>query len=890
MQIHAPQDREVESLKTPPFSKEAEQSVLGGLMLNNEAWISIADVVIEADFYLPEHQILYRAIKSLSEVGQPCDAVTLSEWLQRHDKLEKIGGGAYLALLANNTPSAANIENYAEIVHERSILRQLIDVGRKIMESAFNTKGQTSSQLLDNAEKLVFEIAELGAHKNTGFQDMETISSKTLDRIEYLYEQQGNITGVETGFKDFDADTLGLQASDLIIVAGRPSMGKTTFAMNIAGHVAVNQNLPVAVFSMEMSSEQLMMRLISSTAQVNLQKIRTGDLNDDDWSNLSQSLGKLRPSLLFIDDSPALSPTDLRARTRRLAREHGQLGLIVIDYLQLMQVHGSKDNRATEVSEISRSLKSLAKELNVPVIALSQLNRSLEQRPDKRPKMSDLRESGCLAGDSLVTCADTGKRVPIRDILKINEFFVWGLNTKTMQLERAKVSRAFSTGIKPVVRLQTALGRTIRATGNHKFYTPNGWKRLDELKINDYIALPRRIPKHEKITAMTDAELALLGHLIGDGCTLPTHSIQYTTREKDLAELVKQLAIDIFGNSIAPRINPERSWFQVYLKSTRKHTHGVRNPISEWLDKLGIWGLRSYDKYIPELVFQQSNDKIAIFLRHLWVTDGCIYFSPNKQHHIYYSTSSKMLAYDVQYLLIRLGINARIKRISQHNKGKDQFHVILSGKPDILSFANVIGTVGCYKTEALEKICSCYSSRVANTNRDVIPQILWLPYVQIGMKKSGITQRQLYARIKTSYAGIALFKQNISRERASRIAEAVNSKKLNQLSNSDIYWDKISAIDLVGEEEVFDLTVPSTHNFLANDIICHNSIEQDSDLIVFIYRDEVYDPESPDKGIAEIIIGKQRNGPIGMTKLSFQGQFTRFANLSKDSYYGEEVT
>ncbi len=400
MQSHVPQDREVESLKTPPFSKEAEQSVLGGLMLNNEAWISIADVVIEADFYLPEHQILFRAIKSLSEEGQPSDAVTLGEWLQRHDKLEKIGGGVYLALLANNTPSAANIENYAEIVQERSILRQLIQVGRKIMESALNTKGQKSSQLLDNAEKLVFEIAELGAHKNTGFQDMKTIASKTLDRIEYLSEQQGSITGVETGFKYFDAETLGLQSSDLIIVAGRPSMGKTTFAMNIAGHVAVNNNLPVAVFSMEMSSEQLMMRLISSTAEVHLQNIRTGKLNNDEWSKLTQSLSKLESSLLFIDDSPALSPTDLRARTRRLAREHGQLGLIIIDYLQLMQVHGSNENRATEVSEISRSLKSLAKELNVPVIALSQLNRSLEQRPDKRPKMSDLRESGSLEQDS----------------------------------------------------------------------------------------------------------------------------------------------------------------------------------------------------------------------------------------------------------------------------------------------------------------------------------------------------------------------------------------------------------------------------------------------------------------------------------------------------------
>lgn len=398
--LNAPFDSDIESLKTPPFSKEAEQSVLGGLMLNNEAWFSISDTLTETDFHLREHQTLFHAIKSLSEEGHPCDPVTIAEWLERHSQLAAIGGGAYLGLLARNTPSAANIVAYADIVRQRSILRKLMQVGTEIVDSAFNTQGRSTAQLLDNAEKLVFNIAELGSRGKTGFAQFETLLGTTLERIETLSEQEGMITGISTGFTDFDHQTSGLQRSDLIIIAGRPSMGKTSFAMNIAEHVVVKEQKPVAVFSMEMSDEQLAMRLISSVAEVNLQNVRTGSLTDNDWPQITNAIAQLNVAPLFIDDTPALNPMDLRARVRRLAREQKQLGLVIIDYLQLMQLPDNKENRATEVSEISRSLKSLAKEINVPVIALSQLNRSLEQRTDRRPKMSDLRESGSIEQDS----------------------------------------------------------------------------------------------------------------------------------------------------------------------------------------------------------------------------------------------------------------------------------------------------------------------------------------------------------------------------------------------------------------------------------------------------------------------------------------------------------
>ncbi|EDN69086.1 Replicative DNA helicase [Beggiatoa sp. PS] len=636
---------------------------------------------------------------------------------------------------------------------------------------------------------------------------------------------------------------------------------------------------------MEMSDEQLTMRLISSLAQVNLQSIRTGQLNDDEWFKITKTVNQLEKSPLFIDQTPALNPTELRARVRRLAREQGQLGLVVIDYLQLMQVPENKESRANEVSEISRSLKSLAKELNVPVIALSQLNRSLEQRSDRRPKMSDLRESGCLTGDSLVTCADTGRLVPIRDLVGRTDFSVWGLNTNTMQLERAKVSRAFCTGTKPVFRLTTRLGRTICATGNHQFYTPYGWKRLDELKLDDYLALPRYIPISKPITSMTHAELALLGHLIGDGCTLPKHSIQYTTREQDLAELVAQLAVEIFGSFVAPRIKAERSWFQVYLTSTRKHTHGVRSLVSEWLDRLNIWGLRSYEKRVPKQVFQQSNEGIATFLRHLWVTDGCIRLNQNYPN-VYYATSSQLLAYDIQSLLLRLGINAKVNEVPQPNKGRNQYPVTIQGRTDILLFADLVGTVGEYKTQSLKQVRGFFATRVARTNRDIIPKIIWQQDVKSAMQKLGMTHQKLYAELNMAYPGRTLFNQNMSRERALQVAKVVNSKKLSQLAQSDIYWDKIARIEPAGEEEVFDLTVPQLQNFLCNSLILHNSLEQDADLIVFIYRDEVYNEDTPDKGKAEIIIAKQRNGPIGVTSLYFRGQTTKFENYT-DQYYEE---
>jgi replicative DNA helicase len=392
-------DPSARALKIPPHSLEAEQSVLGGLMLDNEAWLQVSERITEGDFYRRDHNEIFRAIESLANQGKPYDIVTLAEWLQKHESLDSIGGIDYLSNIVENTPSAANISAYADIVRERSVLRSLIRAGTDIADSAYRPEGRNADELLDEAERSVFAIADRESRSRIGFRPVKELLVAALDRIDTLFQQDNPLTGVSTGYYELDNMTSGLQPSDLVIVAGRPSMGKTAFALNLAQNAAIKESVGVAVFSMEMPAEQLAMRMLSSIGRIDQHKVRTGRLSDDDWPRLTHAVGILSEAKLFIDDTPAMNPGELRARCRRLAREHG-LGMIIIDYLQLMQVNGGSENRATEISEISRSLKALAKELKVPVIALSQLNRSLEQRTDKRPVMSDLRESGAIEQDA----------------------------------------------------------------------------------------------------------------------------------------------------------------------------------------------------------------------------------------------------------------------------------------------------------------------------------------------------------------------------------------------------------------------------------------------------------------------------------------------------------
>ena len=397
-------DDSLDSLKLPPHSVEAEQSVLGGLLLENEALDKIADILGSGDFYRHDHRLIYQHIGRLIEHNKPADIVTVAESLENSAELSSIGGIAYLGALAQNTPTAANIRRYAEIVRERAVMRKLVEVGSGIAESAYSPQGRDAQQLLDEAEAKIFQIAEGGKRSSEGFVDIKVLLPQVADRIDQLFQRDNasDVTGIPTGFSDLDSMTSGFQPGDLVIVAGRPSMGKTAFSLNIAENVALDSGLPVAVFSMEMAATQLAMRMIGSVGRLDQHRMRTGRLEDEDWVRLTTALGRLNDAPVFIDEGAGLSSFDVRARARRLHRQCGKLGLIVVDYLQLMSAPSGRqgENRATEISEISRSLKALAKELDVPVVALSQLNRSVEQRPDKRPVMSDLRESGAIEQDA----------------------------------------------------------------------------------------------------------------------------------------------------------------------------------------------------------------------------------------------------------------------------------------------------------------------------------------------------------------------------------------------------------------------------------------------------------------------------------------------------------
>jgi replicative DNA helicase len=557
----------------------------------------------------------------------------------------------------------------------------------------------------------------------------------------------------------------------------------------------------------------------------------------------------------------------------------------MVDYIQLMNAGGVyENNRVQEVSHISRNLKELARELNVPVFSAAQLSRAVEQRQDKRPQLSDLRESGCLAGDSLIYMADTGRYIPIRELNGRSNFRVMSLNPETWKLEAAEVINAFCTGVKRVYRLMTQLGRTIRATANHKFLTIHGWKRLDELTTEDCLALPRTLNSPCQQT-MSDAELGLLGHLIGDGCTLPTHAIQYTTRELDLAEAVVSLATKVFGDRVRPRIHQEKghSWYQVFIPPSFQLTHGIRNPVRVWLEELGVFGLRSHEKRIPIRVFEQPLEAIAVFLRHLLATDGSITMKRTQNGYypnLYYASSSQQLAYDVQSLMLRLEINARIMRISQNGKGRDQYHVVVSGNSDLKRFVQLIGAVGDCKNGSLASVEEYLNTHPANTNRDVIPREVWRMYVVPAMQEIRMTSRQMQAELGNAYCGTGLYKQNLSRERATRLAQVVQSDTIAQLGDSDIYWDRVVSIEADGESDVYDLTVPGNSNFIANNIITHNSLEQDSDIVMFLYRDEVYNEATESPNQADIIIAKHRNGPTGVVSLYFDKTITRFMDAT----------
>jgi replicative DNA helicase len=875
-----PDDPQVDALKLPPHSLEAEQSVLGGLLLNNDAADNVGDAIAATDFYSEAHRLIYHHVTGLIADSRPADVVTVAEALASAQKLDYVGGLAYLAALVQNVPTAANIRHYANIVRERSILRQLAAAAGEIADDAYNPLSRSAKEILDHAEAKVLHIAEQGARGSQFFAPIGQLLGGVVDHIEKLYNRDdpSAVTGVATGFTDLDEQTAGLQPGDLIVVAGRPSMGKTAFALNMAEHVALAGKLPVAVFSMEMGASQLALRMIGSVGRLDQHLLRTGRLAADDWERLTAALGRLHEAPILIDETPALTAIEVRSRARRALKQYGKLGLVIVDYLQLMQASTTGENRATEISEISRAMKALAKELKVPVIALSQLNRSLEQRPNKRPVMSDLRE--CVPGETLVNLAD-GARVRIRDLVGSTPDVL--AVTADQKLVGARSDLVWKVGSRPVLKLSLASGRAMRATGRHRVLTGRGWRELGTIAAGDRVALARGLPPPVDELRWPEHELILLGHLVGDGSYLANQPLRYTTASEENSDAVRRAAEE-FGCRLT-RYRGRGAWHQLAIagNGNRWRSAGV----IAWLRQLGIHGQRSHEKQLPGDVFRLGNEQLALLLRHLWATDGCV-FVPSAGRRlsprVYFSTSSEHLARDVAALLLRFAIVARIRLVHQ-KRGRPVWTVDVSGAEQHRRFADVIGFFGPRVAPGFA-LRAAVDVKVANTNIDTLPAEVFAE-VRAAMHAQGVTHRRMASMRGTAYGGTSHFRFAPSRSTVASYANLLASDALRTLAESDLFWDRVVAVEPDGEEDVYDLTVPGPACWLADGIVSHNSgaIEQDSDVILFIYRDEVYNPDTQDKGTAEIIIGKQRNGPIGTVRLTFLGEYTRFENFAKAGSY-----
>ena len=641
------------SPRVPPHNLEAEESLLGAMLLSKDAIASAVEICGADDFYKPAHGHVFEAVTSLYSQGEPADPVTVADELRRAGLLDAIGGPVMLVSLQANTPATSNAARYARIVEEHALLRRLIGVAGEIAELGYDVPDDVAAAV-DRAETLVFEVAQRRVVDTLA--PIRELLEASLDRLEALFDRGQTITGVPTGYTDLDEQLAGLQPSNLVIVGARPAAGKTSFALGLASHAAIEARVPVLLFSLEMSHLEITQRLLCAEARVDAIRMRNGRLLEADWPKISHAIGRLGEAPIFVDDNPNLTVMDIRAKARRL-KSREKLGLVVVDYLQLMSGRTSAENRQVEVSEISRGLKILARELSVPVVALSQLSRNLEMRSDKRPVLADLRESGCLTADARVLRADTGSEASMGELVGSGErdIPVWSLD-HDLSLVQARMTHVFPSGVKPVFELRLASGRRVKASANHPFRTMDSWTRLDELKVGDRVAVLRRVP----------------------------------------------------ASSRRPGSGP---------------------------------------------------------------ADG-----------------------------------GRDRRARARRPGP--------------------GLVAAYR-------------------------------------------------------GGARHRPPPGRARLAAVAELVDDDRLRHLARSDVLWDAVVGIDPLGAQPVYDATVADVHNFIANGVVVHNSLEQDADVVLFIYRDELYNPESPDRGTAEVIVSKHRNGPTGVCRLAFLDHYTRFANMAR---------
>jgi replicative DNA helicase len=868
----APRGEEFE--RTPPHDVAAEQCVLGGMLLSKDAISDVIEVIRPHDHYRPAHQIIHEVVLDLYGRGEPADAITVANELTRRGEIGRVGGAPYLHTLIASVPTAANAGYYARIVRERAILRRLVEAGTRIVQFGYAGDAE-ADDLVDRAQAEVYAITD---HRVTeDYHSLADIMPGALDEIEAIGSRGGAMTGVPTGFADLDSLTNGLHPGQMIVIAARPAVGKSTLALDFARAAAIKNGLSTAFFSLEMGRNEITMRLLSAEARVPLHTMRTGQMSDDDWTRLARRMSEVADAPLFIDDSPNMSMMEIRAKCRRLKQRH-DLRMVIIDYLQLMSSPKRVENRQQEVSEMSRSLKLLAKEIDVPVVALSQLNRGPEQRTDKKPLLSDLRESGCLTGDTRILRADTGAEVTLSELLASGErnVPVWSLDER-LRLTPRTMTHAFPSGVREVFRVRLTSGRQVQATANHPFLSYDGWRPLGEMTVGCRVAVPRHTPGPLAERSMPEPEIIMLAHLLGDGSFVRCQPIRYaSTDEANLAAVAT--AARHFGITPARDDHAAARCTSLRLPAPYRLARGRRNPVAVWLDSLGLYGLRSYEKFIPAPVFSLPKEQLALFVRHLWATDGCVWWDTTAGHaRIYYASTSRRMIDDLSRLLLRFNVMTRVKQISKGTY-RPCYHLHLYGAENQLRFLEHIGVHGARETMA-NKARAMLSAVKGNTNLDTVPREVW-EQVRSVLVDRKMPQREFADALGTQYCGSTMWKHTPSRARLGRVATILDDAELEMMATNDVFWDEIASVESIGEQPVYDATVVGSHNFVANGISLHNSIEQDSDVVILLHREDAYERESPRAGEADLIVAKHRNGPTTTVTVAFQGHYSRFVDMA----------
>ncbi|MBW3084124.1 DNA repair protein RadA [Austwickia sp. TVS 96-490-7B] len=758
--------------RMPPQDVTAERSVLGGMLLSKDAIADCVEALRGTDFYRPAHELIYDAILDLYGRGEPADAITVADELTKRGDLTKIGGQAYLHDLISSVPTAANAGYYAHIVAERATLRRLVDAGTRIVQMGFGQGGGDVEEIVNAAQAEVYAVADKRGGED--YHLLRDLLEPTYDEIEAAGGASGEMSGVPTGFTELDELTNGLHGGQMIVIAARPAVGKSTLALDFARAAAIKNQQATVIFSLEMSKSEITMRLISAEAGINLSKIRRGKLEDRDWEKLARLASDFDTAPLFIDDSPNMSLMEIRAKCRRL-KQRNNLKLVIIDYLQLMSSGKRVESRQQEVSEFSRALKLLAKELDVPVIALSQLNRGPEQRTDKKPQVSDLRESGCLTADTTILRADTGAPTTIGALAATGatDIPVWALDESLRYVPRL-MTHAFPTGTRPVFRLTTADGRTIRATANHPFLTYDGWRALSDLRRGERLAVPRHVPAPaEEDTSWSDEDVVTAARL----------------------------------------------------------------------------SCRMADLRLPSAISSLPKRHIALFLRAVFTEVGGVMLATDHPGgHIFCFADHRDLLDRISPLLWRFGITGHI------------VHDHTGWMLDIVDldcqrrFLQEIGIDGESVVDAVRLLGIVRAATAVPTSPVTV----------------GTTWQAIATTLHASPDTGAL----------PDVAATLDHAGMDLTAINDVHWDTITSIDLDGVEQVYDATVLGSHNFVADGIAVHNSIEQDADMVMLLHRESMYEQDSPREGEADIIVAKHRNGPTKTITVAFQGHYSRFTNMA----------